>query len=109
MGKEASRATDSQATPAGESLNRAAVAVLQKGEAPHVGMDGKPCRCTPWRRRKATRGCARTCPCHGKLHRNCPDAHPCFGKCGRLTTAHESSSCGYCAHCSADARWREVV
>jgi hypothetical protein len=32
---------------------------------PHVGMNGKPCRCTPERRAWYTRGCADTCPCHG--------------------------------------------
>lgn len=74
----------------------------------HVGIDGKPCRCSPYRRRRARRGCARTCPCHGVPHAKCPLAKPCIGKCGRLTTAHETTSCGYCTHCAADAGWRRI-
>jgi hypothetical protein len=54
---------------------------------PHVGMNGKPCRCTPQRRAWYTRGCAHTCPCHGLLHAKCRKAKPCLGDCGRLTTA----------------------
>ncbi len=78
-------------------------------EMPHVGLDGRPCRCTPDGRRRATRGCAATCPCHGVAHTDCPRAKPCIGGCGRRTTAHETTSCGYCVHCAADQRWRPVL
>ncbi len=56
---------------------------------PHIGMNGRPCRCTPERRAWYTRGCADTCPCHGLQHAKCPKASPCPGGCGRLTTAHD--------------------
>jgi hypothetical protein len=46
---------------------------------PHIGMNGKPCRCTPERRAWYTRGCADTCPCHGLAHAECPKAKPCLG------------------------------
>lgn len=52
---------------------------------------------------------AGTCPCHDLPHARCPLAEPCIGRCGRLTTAHESSACGYCAICGADPRWRPIV
>lgn len=77
-------------------------------EREHVGMDGKPCQCTPRRRTNARRGCAPTCFCHGLKHAKCPNAKPCLGRCGRLTTSGETSACGYCAHCAADGRWVEL-
>lgn len=75
----------------------------------HTGMDGTPCRCTPYRRRKATRDCPKVCPCHGVRHAKCPDAHPCLGGCGRMTTAHQTAACGYCPHCAADTRWVRIA
>jgi hypothetical protein len=72
---------------------------------PHIGMNGKPCRCTPERRAWYTRGCADTCPCHAR----CPKAKPCLGDCGRLTTAHETIAGGYCTHCPADTRWTPIA
>jgi hypothetical protein len=77
--------------------------------AEHVGLDGKPCKCTPYTRRKSRDGCAITCPCHGVRHAKCPDAQPCIGGCGRMTTAHETTSCGYCPHCAGDRRWRKLT
>jgi hypothetical protein len=38
----------------------------------HIGMNGKPCRCTPERRAHYTRGCPDTCPCHGPAARQVP-------------------------------------
>jgi hypothetical protein len=61
---------------------------------PHIGMNGKPCRCTPERRAWYTRGCADTCPCHGLPHARCPKAKPCLGDCGRLTTPTRRSRAG---------------
>jgi hypothetical protein len=78
-------------------------------EPPHIGMNGKPCRCTPERRAWYTRGCADTCPCHGLPHAQCPKAEPCLGHCGRLTTAHETTAGGYCIHCAADAGWQPIA
>ena len=75
---------------------------------PHIGMNGKPCRCTPERRAWYTRGCADTCPCHGLPHAKCPEAKPCLGDCGRLTTAHETIAAGYCIHCAADVGWMPI-
>lgn len=75
----------------------------------HVGMDGAPCQCTPHGRRRATRGSARECPCHGVAHRLCPLAEYCIGGCGRRTTAHETTAPGYCPHCAADTRWVSVI
>lgn len=80
-----------------------------EAEAAHIGMNGKPCRCTAARRRRVTAGLSDLCPCHGLLHAHCPKARPCLGACGRLTTAHESAACGYCRHCAADAGWRRVA
>lgn len=54
--------------------------------------------------RQARGGRPGRCPCHGRLHRLCPEAEPCIGGCGRLTTAHETPSCGYCPHCRAQPR-----
>ncbi len=78
-------------------------------EEQHVGMGGKPCRCTPERRAEITCGCAPTYPCHHVPHAECPDAHPCIGECGRMTTAHETNACGYCVHCAADSRWVKIA
>lgn len=75
----------------------------------HVGLGGKPCQCTKAGRARVRRGSARVCPCHGLPHARCPNAKPCLGKCGRKTTAHESSACGYCVHCAADQRWKPVT
>lgn len=74
----------------------------------HVGMDGKPCQCTPDGRRRVRRGCSRRCPCHNVAHHKCPEAKPCIGRCGRLTTAFETAACGYCVHCAGDSRWRRL-
>jgi hypothetical protein len=63
---------------------------------PHIGMNGRPCRCTPERRAHYTRGCHDTCPCHGLPHAKCPKAKPCLGDCGRVTAAHETIAGGYC-------------
>lgn len=48
------------------------------------------------------------CPCCGRPHPECPTAHPCFGHCGKLTTAYQSVSCGYCDFCAADSGWRSI-
>jgi len=42
---------------------------------------------------------------HGLAHADCPRAKPCIGRCGRLTTAHETQVPGYCPHCAADEGW----
>jgi len=76
---------------------------------PHVGMDGQPCQCTRASRRRATRGCEPVCWCHHVRHAKCPNAQPCIGKCGRLTTAGETTACGYCVHCAGDQRWVPVA
>jgi hypothetical protein len=82
-------------------------------EREHVGMDGKPCQCTPYGRRRARRGCSLRCwgdCCNGQRpHAKCPNARPCIGGCGRLTTACETTACGYCAHCAGDQRWRRIA
>ena len=52
--------------------------------------------------------CCALCPCHGRLHVVCPDAKPCIGRCGRMTTAFESTAPGYCVHCAADPRWIQL-
>jgi len=83
-------------------------ALVPREKPTHAGMDGRPCQCTPYRRRQFRRGCSRVCPCHGVRHAKCPNAKPCIGRCGRLTTAHETQACGYCSHCAADGRWRPV-
>ena len=97
------------------------IEVLAKKRSPlaarHPGLDGKPCQCTPYSLRRATRGLSRKCfhrlfpsdQCKGVAHARCPDAKPCIGGCGRLTTSGESTSPGYCKHCSADRRWVKVA
>jgi hypothetical protein len=76
---------------------------------PHIGLDGKPCQCTPAGLRRVKRDQPRTCRCHGLPHAKCPDARPCIGGCGRLTTASETIAPGYCPHCAADTRWRRIA
>lgn len=49
------------------------------------------------------------CPCHDRPHAECPTAKPCIGGCGRLTTAFETSACGYCRVCASDPGWSELV
>ena len=34
---------------------------------PHIGINGKPCHCTPERRAHYTRGCPDSCPCRDRL------------------------------------------
>jgi hypothetical protein len=91
-----------------DNTSRASHGPPTNDNEPHIGMSGKPCRCTPERRAWYTRGCADTCPCHGLPHAKCPKAKPCLGDCGRLTTAHETIAGGYCIHCAADVGWMPI-
>lgn len=88
---------------------RLLVVALWLFRSPPACSPTRKCVCSPSRLRRARRGCAPRCWCHNLKHSKCPDADYCIGRCGRLTTAGESSACGYCAHCAADPRWVRVA